>query len=379
LAVKLAKKGILEASFNNNNFGARFLFDTYYNKKLSFLGESNEFDVSLDFARYVWGKNALFGVQIPFGYRAHKLKLSSDIDAFGPAHLQLLTLDGDLNLPLGTMPVEMLNYVISPKCLDYLPKSSITGIGDISTFLNFQFKTRYVDRFIVGVDVLWPTAKEADLHKLWAPSLGNDFTKVSLFASVLFNHQKRCFNLHMFLKGTYQVPGHKDRRVPRIINHTEDVGSVVGASTMAHGELVAYRDEAEQLATGITRFFVEPDTTVPAFADHIKSVDIRPGCEVELRLGNIWEKFIFRRAFLDVFYNFRAKWRDHIGNSDLPRDQWNPDVLKYQTNQLEHKIALDFTYQIDAKSRLQAGFNYVFAGTNVPVTLEGTFAVNVEF
>lgn len=367
LAVKMYHKGFLSLKRSIYDAGADRLFDVFYNKKLIFYGESNEFDVSLDFARYIWDKNVLLGVRVPVGYRAHKLKLDSDIKAYEFINNGFYQGSADWE----TLLAELLNYAIAPKNLSYLPKSSITGLGDISTFLNVQFQTRYVEKFLIGLDVIWPTAKGADIGKLWAPKLGNDFTQVALFASVLFNHQKRCFNPHMFLRGVYQVQGHKDRRVPKIISHTKNNATdVVGPDVMAHGELVHYIGNV---------FFTEPDTTVPAFADNVESVEIRPGPEVELRIGNIWEKFIWRRAFLDIFYNFRAKWRDHIGNSDLPRDIWDADILKYQTHQLEHKLGLDLTYQIDAQSRLQAGFNWVFAGINVPMTLEGTFAVNVEF
>lgn len=366
LALRLEKKGILDNYSILNNAPWDSITGLYYDKKLLFYGESREYGVSLDFARYIKSDNIMIGLQVPFAYKSHRLKFDTDLVPF------------DRYIPFAepvidsyrTQQEEILNWVLAPKGLSYLPKSSITGLGDISTFISFQAHTKYLERWIMGVNVLWPTAKDADTSKLWAPQLGNGFTKVSFYNSVMFNKQSWYFNPHMFIKGTYQVTGHKDRRVPEVITHNGKGSSVVGDDVMAHGGYVEYVEG---------KAFTELDCEIPVFADNVRSVKVRPGPEVELRLGNMIEKFIFRRSFLDVYYNFRAKWKDHISYDNLSVCCWDVMKLKENTHQLEHKIGLDFAYQFDIHSRLQFGFNWVFAGINVPENIQGTLAVNVEF
>ena len=90
------------------------------------------------------------------------------------------------------------------------------------------------------------------------------------------------------------------------------------------------------------------------------------------------EQFIFRRAFLDCYYNFRAKGKDWIGGN-LPAETWNTAALSENSHQLEHKVGFDFTYQYDYSARLKLGMNYVFNGINVPETVEGALTLGYEF
>ena len=379
LSLKLNKNGILDRSVANGviwnsllgkNAAGNATFG-YYDKQLKFCAKSEEYGLSLDYLRYLKGKDVAFGVQLPIGYKAHTLKFNSDVQAFGGI---------DTFLAYHTMLRETLDWVLEPKGLSYLPKMSTTGIGDVSTFFNFQVNSRYFEKLIVGINATWPTAKEASTSKLWAPTLGNGgFTTLSAYLAALFNHQRTYFNPHFFLQATYQCTGNVNRRVPKMVKFsgkTDDALRTHDATNdtyikdmMAYGDKVKFIDD---------KAFSEWDTTIPAFADNARKVKVRPGPEVNLRIGNMFEKFIFRRAFLDIFYEFKAKWQDHIGGN-IPSDIWNVDSLKKDTHQIAQKLGLDYSYQFDSCSRMHLGMNYVIAGINVPQVFEAAFTLATEF
>lgn len=394
LALKLEEKQILE---NNdfyslvwNNLSGKdqqqnsiFSFD----KDLVFNAKSQEYGLSLDYLRYLKGKDVCIGFQLPIGYKSHKLKLSSPF-GFGTANFTELegvptaAYQKWKDIPSQVYLQEYLNFVLAakPSTLAYYPKSSITGIGDLSTFITMQVQSRYFEKFLLGFKVLWPTAKEADTKKLWAPTLGNGgFTEFVLYTSMLFNHQKSYFNPHFMLQIDFKAPGHIDKRVPKILSGSpKDAGHLSQTSDnqrladmMALGDHVVFPDED-------SKFENYPDSTVAAFADNVRSVKITPGPEFNFRLGNIFEKLIFRRAFLDVFYDFRGRLKDYIDGS-LPRDQWNADKLKDRTDQIAHKIGFLYDYQFDYQTRLRLGVDYVFAGINVPSTVSGNLSIAAEF
>jgi hypothetical protein len=275
----------------------------------------------------------------------------------------------DVTIPFSYLEADLLNYALKPKNLWYHPKMSITGIGDVTTFLSLQVNTKYVERFLVGIKALWPTSKDPDTNKLWAPSLGKGFTTLSWYGSVLFHKQRSYFNPHLMMEVSYSWPAHKKRRVPKKIINTQ----TTEAQPLSDTDFARSGD-----VTNNGSEFSEWDTYIPGFADHVRSIKITPGAEVSLSIGNIFEKVIFREAFVDLFYDFRAKFKDRIG-SGLTRDLWNPDILGINTHEVEHRICADFTYQFDGKTRLQTGFKYTFDGLNVPETFEWNLDVTLEF
>jgi hypothetical protein len=361
---ELAVSNGLLTSYNINE-GTNY--DSLIDNKLVFHAKTCGYGASVDFARYLKGKDFLCGFQVPFGYKAHRLKLSSDINFIAnisqAAQEQLIYASSRLS--------EILNYALVAKNLWYHPKTSITGIGDITTFLSLQINTKYVERLLVGLKALWPTSKDPDTRKLWAPSLGKGFTTLSWYGSVLFHQQRSYLNPHMMMEISYSWPAHKKRRVPKKIVNTNTDSQSLSDTDFARGNLI-------QLPSSNRKTFSEWDTYIPGFADNVRSVKITPGAEVYVRLGNIFEKVIFRESFLDVFYDFRAKFKDRIG-SGLARDVWNPDILNINSHEIEHRICADFTYQFDGKTRLQTGFKYAFDGVNVPEAFECNIDVNIEF
>lgn len=352
---------ILDA--NNINYPWFNLEDNYYNKKMIFHAQQNQFGVNLDYGRYVKNKDIFIGFEMPIAYKSRILKFDSDV----------LTLNDNAaqDVYLRTFMKEVFEYMLRPKGLTYREKVSIVGIGDISTFINFNVQTKYLEQFKWGAKVIWPVAKEADTSKLIAPELGTGFTQLKLFTALMFNKQTDYFNPHMFIEGTYFFPGHRNKRVPKVITYDGNApqGTAVGSDTMALGDQVDYTDIA----------FSEPDTKIVAFADHVKNVKIRPGAQFKFRFGNIIEKMIFRRGFLDIYYDFRIKGGDNIVNTYIDPKVWQLDRLKENTFEIEHKLGADFSYQFDIHTRLSMGANYTFAGLNVADKFSANCGISAEF
>ena len=368
LALKLNKRTVagnqVLTSFDSNAYPWKDLVTNLYDKNIIFHAESNEFKVNFNYSRYIAQKDILVGFEIPVGYKSRKLKFDSNITTQNSANIT--------DAYTRTYLLEDFDYILKAKGINYSEKNSITGVGDISAFINFNLHPKCVEKFNFGARMTFPTSKKASANKLMAPELGYGFTEIKIFASTLFNKQKKWFNPHMFLQTSYFLAAHKDKRVPKIITYdgsSPASGTVVGASTMAHGDRVKYHAIA----------FSEPDSTISAFADNVKSVKIRPGAKVDLRIGNVFEKFLARRGFLDIFYDFSAKWKDDILNTGLDENEWQTNRISENTMQLEHDIGLNFKYQFDIHSRLDLGCKYTFAGINIAQIFNANLGVIIEF
>lgn len=336
-----------------------------YNKKLIFFGSENKLSLDINYGRYIKDKDVFIGIEVPVAYKQTRLKFDTDVIPCNGENAD--TID---NIYLRTFQRELFDYVLRAKNLYYHEKTSTIGLGDISTLINFNVNTKYVEKLKWGGKIVWPTAKDADTKKLFAPELGKGFTQFKVFSSVMFNKQSKYFNPHMFMELTYVWEGHKNKRVPKVVTFD---GVNPNPNTLEG--VVALGDRVQYNAIA----FSEPDSKIVAFADNVKSVKIRPGAEFNFRLGNIWEKLICRRAFLDVYYDFRGKIKDKILNSGLSESEWQVSRLEENTMQIEHKAGFDFSYQYDIHSRLNLGAQYTFAGINVPDTFKADLGIEVEF
>jgi hypothetical protein len=343
------------------------LNDYLYSKKLIFFGSENKLSLDINYGRYIKGRDVFVGIEVPVAYKQTRLKFDTDVVPGNGKNADYVE-----DIYLRTLQRELFDYVLRAKNLYYHEKMSTIGIGDISTLINFNVRTKFVEKLKWGGKIVWPTAKDKDAKKLFAPEIGNGFTQFKLFSSVMFNKQSKYFNPHMFTEFTYSWQGHKDKRVPKVINTDNAVAdAVVGADVMALGDRVKYPDQVIA--------FSEPDSRITAFADNVKSVKIRPGMEFNVRLGNIWEKLIFRRAFMDVYYDFKAKLKDDVLNSGLSETEWQIHRIEENTMMLQHKAGFNFNYQFDIHSRLNLGAEYIFAGINTPDTFNATLGLDVEF
>ncbi|MBD3231106.1 hypothetical protein GF322_00430 [Candidatus Dependentiae bacterium] len=416
MTLRLDKSGILRSyqALNPQNdderanakIPSRVVWNLFKNeladKPLIFLGNMDQLELSVNYLRYL-NKNISLGFQVPFGYKVHHLKVDSTISSleFITKAIQLPENSAQIAAAYGTsigildrnMIAEVLNYILEPKGLSYNSKISVIGIGDVAAFLNFYLDTKYLQRCVIGSRISWPTANEAAAHKVWAPQLGNGFTKLSVYSSMLFNNKNKYLNPHIFLQASWNWPGHKKTRVPRIVNfdgQTAGNPAVIdninyyryvdddGARKIVCSYLNDYVVFAGNIQYTQAVAYTEYDTQIPALADNAVDVRVQPGPEFEVQLGNMFDGFIFRGAFLDLYYNFRAKWKDYIGGN-LKRDIWAVDLLKNNTYQLEHKIGGEFSYQFDAKTRFKVGLDWIFAGRNVAQKLTIYTNLAVEF
>lgn len=125
------------------------------------------------------------------------------------------------------------------------------------------------------------------------------------------------------------------------------------------------------------KLFSDWDSTVRGLSDNVARVHWTRGFDLKLRIGNMFEKFIARKGFLDLFYDLRFKFKDSFTGPSA--QEWNIDILKENTQQLEHKVGVEYGYQFDYQTRLKTGMNYIFSGRNVPKTFQISTSLNCSF
>jgi len=212
---------------------------------------------------------------------------------------------------------------------------------------------------------------------------------------VLFSCTKY-LNPHLLADVSFGLPAHVNRRVPRRINLPEETaiddtaprpaGRTANEMAEELAGLIAFGDRVERITDGglpvrypgQTAVAIDDyDSTIRNFGDRVHNVRITKGTEFKLRAGNMFERFILARAFLDLFYDFRGKLKDTA--TRLTCDKYDVDSLVRETVQLEHRIGFDWSYQADLCSRVHLGMLYTFAGRNVPKTIEVTGTFNYSF
>ena len=334
----------------NNNY-VKSLAST----QIKFNGQIEEYGTSLDFARYILGKNVQLGTQIPVLYRHNKL----------------------------TCDFKYINDVLTAKGISEMGGSA-TGLGDVVLFANAQTGARTFEKVLGGFKVTFPTGKKASTYKLWAPELGTGHTQFSVYTSMLMDHS-RLLNPHVYVEGIYSMPAHEDHRLPvkvtgnvNIPGQTFTIAGVTSptiAVNTSPGSIFAFGDRVAVPAAALA--FSEYDTSIKGFGDKAFSVKVIRGLEFKARVGNIIEKFMFRRGFLDIYYDLRAKFKDAAHS--LNNQEYNLDVVSDRTSFMAHKLGTEFTYQFDADARLRAGINYTFAGINTPKAFEISSAFGYSF
>ena len=329
---------------------------------IDFLAESQEHKISINYSRYIVGDNILIGFDLPIAYKKHLLKVSFDEYS--------LNLDGaQVNAISGKEQyfAKAFDEVLELKNLKYGRKNSITGIGDLNLFANVNIRSRFFDKANWGFKLQLPTSKRADKTKLWAPVLGEECVKFSGHVAMLWG-PKEWFNPHFLLQGTYAASAHVSRRIPIKIKHADSGLENDFSGDMLLGSKVAENGHST---------FTEWDTTTKGIADEARNISLQKGPELFVRLGNIFEKALFRRGFLDVYYELRIKGDDSA--SDKPEDDYNLEIVENHTNEIENNIGLNFSYQFDYHTRLQFGGRYTFLGRNVPQHMQLSCNLGVEF
>lgn len=341
-------------------------------QRLDFEAEVDDFRLSLGYVRHFIKNAVSLGIRVPFVTRKHSLTLTTTVNQVANTNAQFIELYGNCF-------ENFVEDILAKKGIAFTKSDSETGLGDIETFLNLEIKAKHLERCITGVKVLFPTARSRNLNKLWAPELGNGgFTELSAYAGLLLP-RNRWLNPHLLVQGTYCFSASVPRRIPSIIEFSETSPS--GMNDLSN--IVEMGDLVRTIGTepGPATSFKEIDSCVRLFSSRCTGGDdikIRKGPEAELRIGNIFERFICRKAFLDIYYDLRLKGSDYIAEKNLDC-KFYPEILKQNTFQVEHRAGLSLSYQFDNHVRALLGGVYTFAGYNVPKTIEANAAISVEF
>ncbi len=360
-------------------------------KQISFLGQSESWGISLDYSRYLWRNHVVAGFQCPIVYKKNRLRvffadqniISEQFDALDGklAGSPTITAGGLLETRpdkgaafsqrYGQDMSKFLKDVFTSKGFKEYGGSS-TGLGDVTFFVQAIAHTNKVDSLMFGLRFLVPTAQKMSMHKLWAPELGNGgFFEGSLWSLVVM-HKHSYFNPHLFLQATLSSSANVQRRVPHFITATNNSAQQQYLDDLGINIPFAHRI---QLANG--KSFSEFNTSIKNLGDDIADLKLSKGPEFNIRVGNIFEKIPFRRSFIDLYYDFRAKFRDSA--TFLNDDDWDPTVFEKNTSQIEHKAGLEWSHQFDLGSRWRLGMEYTFSGQNVPKTFTLYSMINYSF
>jgi hypothetical protein len=359
------------------------------NQLITLNGKVEEYGTSIDFARYVMGKNVALGVQVPVLYRKNTLTadIATSVDAKTLlrhlAELQQVA-GGPFTFMAeryGAEPSLLLRDMFQAKGAHELGGSA-TGLGDIVLFASAQTGARTFEKVLAGLKVTLPTGKKATTAKLWAPELGTGHTQFSAYTSLLMDYN-RLLNPHVYVEGTYSMAAHEDKRVPaHVVKSANTALAVAGqAFTIAAAnpinntqDVIAFGDRVKPVNDQNFDLF---DTSIKGMGDKAISVRMIRGLQFKARVGNVIEKFIFRRGFLDLYYDLHVKFKDSAHGHNI--QDYNMDIVSDRTDLMAHRIGTEFTYQFDPYARWRVGAVYTFAGINAPKTFELSSALGYSF
>ncbi|MCK4265432.1 hypothetical protein KAW80_03680 [Candidatus Babeliales bacterium] len=368
LVSKLLKDGKVDANVVPSNYYLYYLAD----ERISFDASFEEIRGCFDYSRK-FNHDISFGIQIPFAHREHKLELRTHLTQ---ANLQKLEADTNVIAQHQDF-TNFIKDILNNKGINYHPKNSTTGIGDIASFLNIEIKSKELEHFIIGIKAQFPTSRDRDIHKLWDAELGNGgFTELSIFAGLLYKG-KNFLNPHLFAKATYDVPAYVDRRVPRRRTYSGQGGGTdpISSKDIETLDGIVFSDKVNfKLNTA----FDSIGSSIRRFAIDTTRIKMYRGGEVNLRVGNIIKGFLSKAGFLDLFYDMRAKGRDYA-SARLDENTWDASILTQNSYEIEHRVGLNLSYHFDEHFRGELGGLYTFAGRNVPEVFEIDAALKWEF
>jgi len=357
-------------NFRSEDDRSKFKIFTEGNGQIWFNGKKHYHDLTFDYSRYLVGRDIAIGVSIPVVYRKHDISydyINSRSDVDTTSGKRIYTTSTANNVIQNVVTREFITTLLREKGFNELGGSA-SGFGDVSFYSNVQINSHVIDKFVTGVKVQLPTGKKAKNDHLWGPALGNGgFTELSAYVAMSTSY-KRCFNPHAFIQGTFCAPAHVDRRVPKKVSVTANSDTFYLKDYMSLGDWVALTNGQK-----IETF----DTTIKGFGDTVTRLVMEKGPEIELKVGNVIEKFILRRGFLDIFYDLKVKFKDSA--RELNIQDWDLDVLTKNTQGIAHNIGAEYTHQFDNDTRFKMGVMYTFAGMNMPKTVEGNISFGYSF
>ena len=385
LAAKLVDKRLaVGAAGGTSELGDGNSGQRVFGKPFIFIGRDESYKLDIELSRYILARDLAVGVGLPLLYRRHHLKAITPLGVVDPANLNADTRED-------SMVPTLLRKILLAKGMTEMGGSA-AGLGDVAFFVNGQMESAWFDKLVIGLRCQVPTGKKATQTKLWAPELGNGgFTEFSVFSGVQMSYQKY-FNPHVLATVAFNLQAHVDRRVPRRVTRAQETAGAAAplrtvveingelANLMTFGDRIsrAQAGGAAVAANGdVAVAFSEFDTTIKGFADTISTVKMTKGAEIKLRVGNVIEELFCRQGFLDIFYDFRGKMKDRI--SGINTDLFNVDILRQHTQELEHRVGFDYSFQHDVDTRLRFGMRYTFAGMNVAKMFEAVGSLSHSF
>lgn len=364
LASKLLEEGKL--SFRDGGHWispVNQLINYWGDQEIKLNGKTEQYGLSLDFMRHVLRDDISVGIQVPVKFMRNRLDLHmnfpTDYQSYNHADLQ------DEGEFASLVYKEALKRILENKGIDKVGGSA-SGLGDITLFGNVEVTTKWIEKIVTGLKFVLPTGKKASSHKLWGPEMGNGgCTEVAAFISFLLKY-KSYINPHLFLQAGFNIPTHVKRRVPAWDELAGDSDSAIYFPT-------DFMSLSDRFLLNSGQSVADWDSTVRGFGDKTVSTKFEKGPEITARIGNVFEKFLSRRGFMDIFYNLRVKFEDSYRQVD--RDLYKIDILEDNTKQVEHRLGLEYSYQFDSRTRMKAGMIYTIAGINVPKA----FDIGVSF
>lgn len=388
LASRLMKENLVAWSINNG------VPDIQYNK-LHYLyilaDQPIIFDASyakqcvdFNFAHHFNDGGISLGFILPVLRRNNKIKLTSKISSVDRETLKkAIYTPTDICGVHAPKPPDFLNKydtlenfledLLNKKGMSFNKDDQEFGLGDLSLFLNYEVEWKEVERFFVGVNFVLPTSNGRDTSKFWDPELGRGgFYYVEPYLSLLFS-ENRYFNPYLFLNTKIGLPAKVNRRVPKFVSYD---GVTLAQGTKA-SDLMIFGNEIYLL--GMDGAFTNKlDAYSRGFADEVQKINIIPGPQIFVRVGNTVEHFFSKYGFFNLFYDFGAKWKDYT-RGWLNSDKYDSSYIIDNSWNYEHRIGLSYSHQVDRFFRFNFGFLYTFAGENVEELFRLNVDINIEF
>jgi hypothetical protein len=380
------------------------------NQEVKFDASLDQYVGAINYARSFRKGEVTVGFYIPIKMRSQKLRITNDISTTnrdlllnvqnGPGNQ--VTVNGVTYTPGNTgtpTPTNTALYffeqydnltdfvddILSRKGLSFNHKQTILGFTDMTGYITVEFLSRHVERMLVGLSLLIPTASGRDTGKLWYTDLGNGgFVETAAYLSLLWQ-RNRWFNPYVHVKGTLGLGANVDRRVPKTntydgistFNGIKD--AVSGGSTsglIIFGETLNFSPIQPPPAVPPTsKAFAVDDSSVRQFADQADRVKVTPGPQFFCRLGNTIDAVFGYKGFLDLYYDLQLRGKDYIRRNS----PFDPGILTHNTASVSNTLGFNYSYQFDAQYRLRLGASYVFLGRNVGKTLGVDLTLNAEF
>lgn len=344
-------------------------FATLAQQPVIFNASTYKIGASFNYARHFCENRLSVGLEIPVVFRKNQLRLTNRLK--NDVQEKLTPTENGGKFKNKTLK-QLLIDILDAHGITYKQNNSRTGLGDIILFADYDFPTTVLEHFIIGVKIVAPTSRGRSFERLWDPELGNNgFALFGCYGSGFLKvHQ--FFNPHVHMSLQLGFGNSFNMRVPKCI--TFDGSDTGRFSTLLPDNSIPFSSNLFLLKDTP---FQRLDTCVREFAGNCRRVKVTRGPEFFLRAGNVIEKFFFKGGFLDIYYDLLVKGKNYLGKrceQDFDARIWtkNSDVI-------EHRLGVDFSYQCDEKVRLTVGGSYVFAGKNSDKNIHVQGILNVEF